>query len=139
MVEFIAEQARQDSHERATQAWLDRVPLLLPRIRQVVDVFQAALDEPEWNVSVRVDAKRPQFPLAVSCPFHGMARSSRPELFADLGEPQSVQADQLGHVVAEFLEWAAVGKGSGRRKLRLATPRLEAAAAEQAVHLRIAA
>jgi hypothetical protein len=42
----------------------------------------------------------------------------RPEQFADLGEPASVHPHRLGNAVADFLEWASVGEGCGRRKLR---------------------
>jgi hypothetical protein len=51
-------------------------------------------------------------------PFHAVPRTVRPEWFADLGEPAGVTAERLGNAVADFLEWAAVGEGCGRRKLR---------------------
>ncbi len=50
-------------------------------------------------------------------PFHGRMKSLSPEPFAELGDPARVQADDLGHAVAEFLEWATTGGGCGGRTL----------------------
>jgi hypothetical protein len=58
-------------------------------------------------------------------PFHEAARSVRPEQFADLGEPASVHPHRLGNAVADFLEWASVGDGCGRRKLRFGAAAVE--------------
>jgi hypothetical protein len=55
-------------------------------------------------------------------PFHGVQQDVRPERFADLGEPEAVGAVELGNAVADFLEWAAVGRGCGSRKLRFWAP-----------------
>jgi hypothetical protein len=55
-------------------------------------------------------------------PFHPVARDVRPERFADLGEPAVVRAEAVGHAVADFLEWAAVGAGCGSRRLRFWAP-----------------
>jgi hypothetical protein len=96
-------------------------------------------------VAVRTDPGREQFPLVVAfgpragrdetgasalfrcgpdggvvaCryPFHGVLESPAPEPFADLGDPDTVMAAEVGHAVAAFLEWAAVGGGCGDARL----------------------
>jgi hypothetical protein len=58
-------------------------------------------------------------------PFHGVTRDVRPERFIDLGPPAGVLAHRLGDAVADFLEWASVGEGCGRRRLRFWSPAAE--------------
>jgi hypothetical protein len=73
-------------------------------------------------------------------PFHDVLRDLRPERFVDLGEPEAVHPHQLGHAVADFLEWAAVGAGRGSRKLRFwSPPQAAAATTPQPVQLRAVA
>jgi hypothetical protein len=55
-------------------------------------------------------------------PFHARLKSLAAEPFAELGDPSRIQDDELGHAVAEFLEWATVGGGCGGRKLRFDPP-----------------
>jgi hypothetical protein len=55
-------------------------------------------------------------------PFHGVMESPEPEMFLDLGAPDSVVADELGNAVASFLEWAAVGAGCAGSLLAFWTP-----------------
>jgi hypothetical protein len=50
-------------------------------------------------------------------PFHGVREDARAERFIDLGQPAAVDGERLGHAVADFLEWAAVGRGRGHRNL----------------------
>jgi hypothetical protein len=51
-------------------------------------------------------------------PFHDVRQAVRAERFVDLGEPAAVRAGRLCDAVADFLEWATVGEGCGRRRLR---------------------
>jgi hypothetical protein len=174
MVNFIAAEHGRVAHEHACQTWLGRVPHLLSRVQQVVEVFLHALEQPGWTVNVRTDLARSEFPLAITfdppepsrgrhlpsqeigasahfrCasdgivygfrfPFHAMKGGVRPERFADLGAPEAVGADHLAHAVADFLEWAAVGKGCGRRQLHFATAPRQASVEAEPVALRIAA
>ena len=55
-------------------------------------------------------------------PFHAQMKSVPPEQYIELGDPARIQAEDLGNAVAEFLEWATVGDGSGGRKLRFGMP-----------------
>lgn len=55
-------------------------------------------------------------------PFHSVMMVPEPELFAELGDPAGIQAEELGNAVVEFLQWAAVGTGSGSRTLRFWAP-----------------
>ncbi|MBM4071678.1 MAG: hypothetical protein FJ271_22525 [Planctomycetes bacterium] len=66
MVDFLRDQRRREAQARACRRWLERVSLLAAPLQQIVDVFQASLDEPEWTVTVRTDAARVQFPLTIS-------------------------------------------------------------------------
>jgi hypothetical protein len=73
-------------------------------------------------------------------PFHSVLRDVRPERFADLGEPEFVQPDQIGNAVVEFLMWASVGEGCGSRKLRFGSPAEHAPQVhEEMVELRVVA
>jgi hypothetical protein len=72
-------------------------------------------------------------------PFHSIHRDVRPERFADLGEPASVHAHQLGNAIADFLEWASVGDGCGSRKLRFWVPSEQSVIHERPVELRVIA
>jgi hypothetical protein len=55
-------------------------------------------------------------------PFHGVLHSPAPEPFADLGDPSTIHAHELGNAVAAFLEWAAVGAGCGDARLSFWAP-----------------
>jgi hypothetical protein len=55
-------------------------------------------------------------------PFHSVLSSPEPELFAELGEPAMLQADEVANIVVEFLQWATTGTGCGSRPLRFWTP-----------------
>lgn len=55
-------------------------------------------------------------------PFHGRMKSLSAERFLELGEPATVQADDLGNAVAEFLEWATTGGGCGGHPLHFGPP-----------------
>ncbi|HEY7312594.1 MAG TPA: hypothetical protein VH643_24735 [Gemmataceae bacterium] len=72
-------------------------------------------------------------------PFHRVQRDARPERFADLGEPASIHAHQIGNAVVDFLEWAAIGDGCGSRKLRFWLPPERSAVAPQPIQLRVVA
>jgi hypothetical protein len=72
-------------------------------------------------------------------PFHSVLRDVRPERFADLGDPASVHAHQIGNAVADFLEWAAIGDGCGSRKLRFWVPPEERPVGQQPIQLRVIA
>jgi hypothetical protein len=163
VVKFVTEQKRRAAFEHARSRWARRLPLLVPCVRSVVEVFRSGLEEPGDSpvVSVLIDVRHDRFPLVVAferrggggevlsirpdqtreagasavfrCepdgivygfryPFHGVLRDVRPERFVDLGEPGDVQPRQLGHAVADFLEWAAVGEGCGSRKLCFWSP-----------------
>ncbi len=50
-------------------------------------------------------------------PFHPMNQATSYELFAELDAPSKLSETVFGNAVAEFLEWAAVGAGCGRKKL----------------------
>jgi hypothetical protein len=101
-------------------------------------------------VSVLTDPNREQFPLVVAfgpragrdetgasalfrcesdgsvraCryPFHGVLESPAAEPFADLGDPATIAADELGNVVGSFLEWGAIGDGCGDTQLVFGPP-----------------
>ncbi len=77
---------------------------------------------PETGASAVFRCREDGIVCGVRYPFHDRLRDVRPEAFADLGEPAVVQAHRLGNAVADFLEWAAVGEGCGRRKLRFWSP-----------------
>ncbi|MBY0528542.1 MAG: hypothetical protein K2R98_34445 [Gemmataceae bacterium] len=51
-------------------------------------------------------------------PFHSMMKTRKPERFIDLGAPGHIQAVDLGHAMADFLEWATVGAGCGGHALQ---------------------
>jgi hypothetical protein len=55
-------------------------------------------------------------------PFHSVTKGLDPEPFVDLGEPERLEADELGHAVADFLQWAAVGNGCGGKRLEFGAP-----------------
>lgn len=55
-------------------------------------------------------------------PFHSVLTSPEPELFAELGDPATVQADEMANIVVEFLQWAAAGDGCGSQPLRFWAP-----------------
>jgi hypothetical protein len=147
MVNFIGQQKRAAAAEHARALWSRRLPSLLGCSLEVVEVFRLGLDEEPSStplVSVFSDPKNALRPLVilfseresetgasavfrcredgVVCgfryPFHDPLREVRPEQFAELGEPAAVSAERLGNAVADFLEWASVGDGCGRRKLR---------------------
>jgi hypothetical protein len=183
MAKFVREQKQQAAFEHARTLWTRRLPLLMPCVQSVVEVFQKGLEGPDDSlvVSILFDVRHDPCPLVIAferrsgedapilsmrpdparwevgasagfrCepdgilygfryPFHGVLRDLRGERFADLGEPQDVQPHQLGHAVADFLEWAAVGAGCGSRKLRFwAPPQLVPAAPQQPVQLRAVA
>jgi hypothetical protein len=150
MVQFVQQQKRAAVAEHARAVWSGRLLALLPCVQEVVEVFRSGLDEPGSAplVSVFADPRSDQWPLVVlfaeregetgasavfRCredgmvcgiryPFHDPIVAARAEQFADLGEPAGVEAHRLGHVVADFLEWASVGEGCGRRRLRFWTP-----------------
>jgi hypothetical protein len=180
MVQFVREQKRQAAFEHARSRWGQRLPLLVPCVQSVVEVFQSGLEEPGDSpvLSVLLDVRHDLCPLVIAfqrrgsnsdilslrpepreagasavfrCepdgivygfryPFHAVQRDVRPERFVDLGEPEAVQAQQVGHAVADFLEWAAVGEGCGSRKLRFwAPPQAGGPPAQQPVQLRAVA
>jgi hypothetical protein len=181
MVQFVREQKERAAFEHVRSLWARRLPLLVPCVQSVVEVFRSGLAEPGDApvVSVLVDVRHDLCPLVIAferrggdgsevvslrpdqpceagasaffrCepdgivygfryPFHGVLRDLRPERFVDLGEPEAVQAHQLGHAVADFLEWAAVGDGCGSRKLRFWSPPEAAPVTEQPVQLRAVA
>lgn len=171
MAKIITDEQGRAAHEHAARTWSARVPHLLPTVERIVETFCNGLAEPGWTAHVRVDAFRPQFPLAITfecqvpcsasqheigasahfrCepdgivyglrfPFHSATSSIRPETFVDLGEPGTVSAHDLGHAVVDFLEWAAIGKGCGRRKLQFEAAPCGESQAVAPVALRIAA
>jgi hypothetical protein len=148
MVRFLRDQKQQAISRQARDLWGEKVPALLAFVQGVVRAFETGLAEPTptARVSILVDPRHPS-PLVVAfnprrvsganeagasahfrCeegvvrgyryPFHGVDRDVRPQLFVELGAPQAVQGADLGHAVAEFLEWASVGPGCGSRKMR---------------------
>lgn len=68
-------------------------------------------------------------------PFHGVLQSPAPEQFADLGDPSTITAHEIGHAVAAFLEWAAVGAGGGDARLSFWAPPASVAAPPQKLTL----
>jgi hypothetical protein len=72
-------------------------------------------------------------------PFHGVHQDVRAERFIDLGEPAAVDTEQLGHAVADFLEWAAVGLGRGYRSLSFWSAEPATAGVAPRVELRVVA
>jgi hypothetical protein len=157
MREFVRHQHQRAVGERARTEWCRRVPLLLPEVEAVVEVFRGGLGADEPAVSVLASPQRPDHPLVIAfarraprgserpsaddqslqeigatCifrseadgsvyglryPFHGVREDVRPERFVDLGAPGLVEKARLGHAVADFLEWAAVGLGRGHRPI----------------------
>jgi hypothetical protein len=165
MVEFIQQQKQQAAAEHARTIWARRLLSLLPCVEEVVEVFRRGLEEVSNTplVSVHVDPKNDQRSLVilfqprdgetgasavfrcrqdgivcgVRYPFHDVLQAVRPEHFADLGEPATVHAHRLGNAVVDFLEWASVGEGCGRRKLRFWSPPAAAETGPGAVRLAI--
>lgn len=175
MVRFVLAQKEQAALEHARSEWARRLPLLVPRVRQVLAVFHGALEgapEASLHLDVRLDRRplvvtfadrslqeegilsmhteRPGRETGASTvfrcetdgivygfryPFHATPRDVRPERYADLGEPSAVQPDALAHAVADFLEWAAAGPGSGVRRMRFWAP---SAAPDEPATLRLA-
>jgi hypothetical protein len=157
MVKFVWGQKQQAAAEHARAVWSRRIPILLPCVREVVDVFLGGLTEPAEPppVALLADTGRELCPLVIAfqarpperegaepetgasavfrCeadgivygfryPFHPLLRDLRPEQFADLGEPETVEAHRLGNAVADFLEWVSIGEGRGSRRLRFWSP-----------------
>jgi hypothetical protein len=150
MVSFVGQQKRAAAADHARGVWADRLLSLRAGVEEVVEVFRRGLEEPAAVpvVSVFAELKNDLWPLVVlfaqregetgatavfrCCddgivygvryPFHDVLRAVRPEQFADLGEPATITARRLGNAVADFLEWASVGEGCGRRKLRFWAP-----------------
>lgn len=93
----------------------------------------------EIGASAQFRCKPDGIVYGVRFPFHSASSSIRPETFVDLGEPGTVSAHELGHAVADFLEWAAVGKGCGRRKLHFTIASRQDSVEATPMSLRIAA
>jgi hypothetical protein len=73
--------------------------------------------EPETGASALFRCEADGCVYGYRYPFHGVLESPPPEPFADLGDPATISATELGHAVAAFLEWAAVGAGCGNGRL----------------------
>ncbi len=68
MVKFVMEQRRQAAFEHARSQWAGRLPLLLPCVQSVVEVFQNGLEEPGdlTGVSVLCDVRHDHCPLVIA-------------------------------------------------------------------------
>lgn len=148
IIGFIKRQEQLAQAAEARNVWSRRLPSLAPTVSAIIDAFQAGfaggadasvhLDAkrqdfpllivvaPEeesdtrslTNASCQFRVEDDGIVYGVRYPFHDVCRDVRPERFVDLGEPENVTAEQLGHAVADFLEWAAVGEGCGVRRLK---------------------
>jgi hypothetical protein len=68
MMMFVREQKQQAAFEHARAVWSRQIPLLLPCVRSVVEVFQGGLEEagPQTVVSVLATPGRAEFPLVIA-------------------------------------------------------------------------
>jgi hypothetical protein len=68
MVKFVREQKLQAAFEHARSQWARRLPLLVPVVQSVVEVFQSGLEEPGDApvVSVLLDVRHDLCPLVIA-------------------------------------------------------------------------
>jgi hypothetical protein len=94
----------------------DLAPLVIAFGRRALEEGPETLHEIGASAVFRCDLDGAVYGLRY--PFHDVRQDVRPERFADLGLPEAMDAEKLGHAVCDFLEWASLGAGCGLRKVR---------------------